>query len=208
MLQHRTNMGVSVLDRNYLLHWGQRPIANLISTAPQAINWNEYIVACKEKFDQFQKLKNEADDDSRMCELFEIATTERKTEWQFHEHAMNLFDFPASRSKRIAETLTDVGQQELRLHVLFALRAKLRRVALELLLFRAEYGEFPDSLKDLNCNATDPFSNDLLRYRKTENRFDLYSVGANGIDDGGIDEQLDWLFYWPEANMKEYIESN
>ena len=208
MLQHRTNMGVSVLDRNFLLLWGQRPTANLISIAPQAINWNEYIVACKEKFDQFQKWKSEADDDSRMSELFEIATVERKTEWQFHEHAMNLFDFPASRSKRIAETLTDVSQQDLRLHVLFALRAKLRRVALELLLFRAEYGEFPDSLKDLDCNATDPFSNDLLRYRKTENRFDLYSVGSNGIDDGGIDGQLDWLFCWPEANMKEYIESD
>ena len=207
MLQHRSSMVSSVLDTNYLL-LGQKPISGLISIAPQVINWNEYIIASKEKFDRFQQWRNEADDDSRISELYEIATAERKLEWQFHELAMGLFDFPASRTKRIAETVADFSHQDLRLHVLFAMRAKLRRVALELLLFKAEHGAFPDSLKDLNCNANDPFSNDLLRYRKTENRFDLYSVGPNGIDDGGVEEQLDVLFYWPEATMEEYLERN
>lgn len=63
------------------------------------------------------------------------------------------------------------------------------RCALE--TYRAKHGSYPASLSDLSPGTLtklpdDPFSPGApLRYRKTEKGFVLYSVGPDGIDDGG-----------------------
>ncbi len=74
----------------------------------------------------------------------------------------------------------DRGEQtERNLHVAFALAA-----------YHAEHGRYPAKLDDLAPKylATVPddlFSGKALLYRLTDKGYLLYSVGVNGIDDGG-----------------------
>jgi hypothetical protein len=57
-------------------------------------------------------------------------------------------------------------------------------------LFHSEHGRWPASLIELVPDLlskvpTDPFSGQPLVYRCTEDGYLLYSVGGNGVDDGG-----------------------
>ncbi|MBX3439827.1 MAG: hypothetical protein KF861_20220, partial [Planctomycetaceae bacterium] len=57
--------------------------------------------------------------------------------------------------------------------------------------FRAANGHFPDTLEelvpdDLDAVPLDFYTGDPLKYRRTDAGFVLYSVGENGIDDGGF----------------------
>ncbi|MBC8104508.1 MAG: hypothetical protein H7Z41_18180 [Cytophagales bacterium] len=69
----------------------------------------------------------------------------------------------------------------------------LRQQAVALLRHRLANGQFPDSLSDLpeKKRIADPFTNQRLRYRKTDTGFLLYSVGVNFTDDNGDDETID-----------------
>lgn len=70
--------------------------------------------------------------------------------------------------------------------------------------YRLAQGGYPESLSDLvpkylEAVPVDLMDGQLLRYKKrADGWFDLYSVGYNGTDDGGIkvdDEKGDWI--WP-----------
>ncbi len=206
MLQSRGNMSSAVSESNYLL-LGQKPMASLIAVHPQVIDWNLYITACKQRFDRFRQLREKVLRESRHDELLKIALANQKEEWQFHEHASELFDFPANRSQQIVNTLSSFDHSELRLHVIFALLAKLRQIALELLLHRQEHASFPESLEQLGIDTLDPFSSEPLIYRQSAERFQLYSAGLDGIDNGGDESTSDdRSFYWPAASIEEYLE--
>ena len=63
-------------------------------------------------------------------------------------------------------------------------------------IYKLRAGSFPQSLgqleEELGVNiGTDPFSGNPFIYRKTETGYILYSVGSNGIDDGGRTEDDD-----------------
>ncbi|MEN3001292.1 MAG: hypothetical protein ABDI19_05540 [Armatimonadota bacterium] len=65
-----------------------------------------------------------------------------------------------------------------------------RRLMIAHLLLREYYlreGRYPASLDELNLQelAIDPFSGRPLIYRRTGDRYQLYSVGSDGKDDGG-----------------------
>jgi len=75
-------------------------------------------------------------------------------------------------------------------------------------LFRSEHGRWPASLNELvpgllSKVPPDPFSDRPLVYRRTDVGYLLYSVGGNGVDDGGqratifgaVQEQTGDLFF-------------
>lgn len=85
------------------------------------------------------------------------------------------------------------------------------RTVLALFAARDRDGTFPESLDVLDAEFTiDPYSGEDFMYRRTDDGFTLYSVGADHEDDGGIhddrfgeprDEQPadgDYVF-WPRA---------
>jgi hypothetical protein len=95
-------------------------------------------------------------------------------------------------------------------------RIDLARVAIALERHRMRHGAFPETLEGLDAAVVpagglphDLVTGDPLRYRRTDNgRFDLYAVGWNGTDDGGVTAwhneartgpdraQGDWV--WPQ----------
>ena len=67
-----------------------------------------------------------------------------------------------------------------------------RLLSLDLLIraYRQEHGQLPASLEEIALKnhpdlSIDPYSETRFVYRPTEQGFILYSVGKNGIDDGG-----------------------
>lgn len=71
--------------------------------------------------------------------------------------------------------------------------AELRLLTVHLAIhcFEKEYGHLPDRLRELvpGCLTSvpvDPFSGGILQYRLSGNRYVLYSVGINEVDDGGV----------------------
>jgi len=81
--------------------------------------------------------------------------------------------------------------EEIALHAAryFYVRTRLRLVytALRLEAFRKTTGRYPARLSELGDSPyfTDPFSGEPFVYRPLGNAYVLYSVGPNGIDDGG-----------------------
>lgn len=74
-------------------------------------------------------------------------------------------------------------------HALLELLRRMVPTVYALAAYRAEHGEYPESLDALTPDLLDavpidPFDDQPLRYRKTENGYVLYSVGANMTDDG------------------------
>jgi hypothetical protein len=73
-------------------------------------------------------------------------------------------------------------------HAYITARLRILHAALLLEARRKATGVYPASLKGLAPDQylADPFSNDPLVYRSRGSRYDLYSVGPNGTDDGGM----------------------
>ncbi len=76
------------------------------------------------------------------------------------------------------------------------------RLITNLRAYRQQYGEYPDSL-DVFGDAEmtiDPFTGNYFVYQRDGDDFTLYSLGGNGVDDGGAH---DWradtndVLYWP-----------
>ncbi len=63
---------------------------------------------------------------------------------------------------------------------------RMRVLKIELLKYRAAHGAFPKDLSAFNAKtATDPFAGKPFIYRVEGKGYILYSVGENGVDDGG-----------------------
>lgn len=74
---------------------------------------------------------------------------------------------------------------------------QLTRVAIALALHRNEHGDYPDKLDavvpaHLPKPPVDLFHNHPLVYHKTDDGYLLFSMGANGQDDGGSNEGGPW----------------
>jgi hypothetical protein len=70
-------------------------------------------------------------------------------------------------------------------------QARLLRVGLELEIYAREQGNYPESLAELREWSQqeipkDPLSGADFIYRRTEGGFEVYSVGWNLQDDGGV----------------------
>ena len=68
--------------------------------------------------------------------------------------------------------------------------ARVTRAALAVERFRLGAGALPENLADvvpryLDVLPEDPYDGNPLRYRKLDKGFVVYSIGKDGIDDGG-----------------------
>lgn len=98
----------------------------------------------------------------------------------------------------IADLLVSVVGEGTRSYVAFKILADARldllRIAVALAERKAERGSYPDALDELVGERLgevplDPFSGRPLVYRREGEGYLLYSIGANGRDDGGDDER-------------------
>ncbi|MFQ5806815.1 MAG: hypothetical protein ACE5I3_10235 [Phycisphaerae bacterium] len=76
------------------------------------------------------------------------------------------------------------------------------RLITSLKAYRQQYGTYPDSL-DVFGDAemlVDPFTDQSFAYRRDGEDFRLYSLGGNGVDDGGIHDRRgdkNDVVFWP-----------
>jgi hypothetical protein len=84
-------------------------------------------------------------------------------------------------------------------HALVNLQLDL--AACEIELYRLAHGHYPESLDTLpNKAGIDPLHGTPFRYEKSEDGFRLYSIGPNGVDDGGKEgkgsplDRKDWVW--------------
>jgi hypothetical protein len=79
----------------------------------------------------------------------------------------------------------------------FALYTQMLAAELAIQVFEQENGRLPTSLDELvpvvlQAAPGDPFADSPLRYRLQENGYLIYSVGPNGVDDGGVAKKDRW----------------
>lgn len=75
-------------------------------------------------------------------------------------------------------------------------------VVSQLKAFRQQHGSYPESLDGLGGSDAvfDPFTQQQFRYQRVGDDFMLYSVGGNGVDDGGQHDprgDTNDIRYWP-----------
>ena len=75
----------------------------------------------------------------------------------------------------------------------FIARVRLVYIALKLQSYYKQHGAYPSSLNEFNLGseANDPYSGKAMIYHSKGTSFDLYSVGADGADDGDAPEPSD-----------------
>jgi hypothetical protein len=83
---------------------------------------------------------------------------------------------------------------------------ELLDVALALKRYRAERGEYPATLADLQATLSHPlpqdhYANAPLKYRHAGDGFVLYSIGPDGDDDGGLDRGDPGFEYWDNLDV-------
>lgn len=99
-----------------------------------------------------------------------------------------------ARSQMIAKMLHRLLGQNIRICLVgdqrSSMRLDLTTLAMALAVYRGEHGTFPKALGQLvpdllDAVPFDRFTGDPLRYERRGNGYLLYSVGADGTDDGG-----------------------
>lgn len=87
----------------------------------------------------------------------------------------------------IARMLTPALSRAMYRKAANAARLGATEIALRLIIYRVENGNFPKTLEMLNEDIPlDPYKNKSFLYRRGDEGFVVYSVGENLIDDGGI----------------------
>jgi hypothetical protein len=79
--------------------------------------------------------------------------------------------------------------------------------------YHLAHDRWPESLDELdieNSHYRFDYVNDKpFAYQRTEDSFKLYSLGPNGIDDGGVndkDKNADDIVFWPRMNFTETLD--
>ena len=86
-------------------------------------------------------------------------------------------------------------------------RHRLLRQMLDVLDFRARIGRMPKGLREAGTVQFDPFDGMPMRYTPQGSGFVIYSVGQNGVDEGGTSSQRgyqgDVLFQVSDTALKD-----
>lgn len=187
-----------------LLQGGPRPLPGTVDPEPsqafiESLDWDSLLrtgnawydraaaalhlsdrAACEKEFGQIEaELKAWKKDAESPAEVIKALRGEKNPDEVSKELGVVLIDFfmrDIRRMKRVADQ-TEQGQRNLCLA--FALTA-----------FHNDHGRYPDQLDPLAPNyiqevPKDLFSGKGLIYHPSENGYLLYSVGVNGLDDGG-----------------------
>jgi len=136
-----------------------------------------------------------------------------KTPWQIKDEGSDYFSEIENINKRhISLEMLGIGIDSKNIfHSYQKTRAQTRALitVLALLQFRLDSGQFPKALNDLLSNGyiqsvpQDPYSNEPLVYKFTDDNFKLYSFGVNFKDDAG-EVNLD-IIYWPVQHRSEEL---
>ena len=75
-------------------------------------------------------------------------------------------------------------------------------LATNIMAYRQQHGDYPDSLDAFGDRefVVDPFTDQRFVYRRDGDSFTLYSLGPNGVDDGGVHDRRmrdNDVRYWP-----------
>jgi hypothetical protein len=90
-------------------------------------------------------------------------------------------------AKMLLPALSNIQEKAIHIQV----KLELAKTAVDLERFYLEHGRYPDALSELSptfraAPPMDPMTRQALAYRKSsETGFEIYSVGMNGVDDGG-----------------------
>jgi hypothetical protein len=108
-----------------------------------------------------------------------------EAEQQFHQEVRNLPD-TAILTRLLLPALTRLGEASRRKHAF----SRCTIIALASERYRRDHGGWPESIdklcpKYLDTVPLDPFDGQPLRYRRLADGVVIYSVGQDGIDDGG-----------------------
>ncbi|HEY1173188.1 MAG TPA: hypothetical protein VGH19_17600 [Verrucomicrobiae bacterium] len=98
----------------------------------------------------------------------------------FNQKLANTYPLRMLLTRMMLPSLEKAGER----HVTTIAQLRLARLALIL-----QSGPHPESLSALNEIPLDPFDGKPLRYRRTETGFMIWSIGPDGIDQGGKPRQ-------------------
>ena len=126
--------------------------------------------------------------------------------WQGREKLRELEDELSDPAFRWRNPLLSMLLPSLSRATQISVRAEANRRATMLVAnvkaYRQQHGAYPDSLDALDAGnvIVDPFTGSGFAYRRTGDDFTLYSLGSNGVDDGGVHDRrgdTNDLVYWP-----------
>jgi hypothetical protein len=136
----------------------------------------------------------------RLTETALMPYQDAKQAWQDLEAGLNAPEYK-QHNPLLARMLTALG----RLNHLAA-RARATRNATRLIAnlkaYNQQHGDYPESLEVFGDSdmTVDPFTGERFVYRRDDGDFTLYSLGGNGIDDGGAHgprADTNDVLYWP-----------
>ena len=89
--------------------------------------------------------------------------------------------FSYSLEKILAPVYEQIGIAQLRNEAMWNSEGALSKV----MLYRAQHGSFPGTLEEAGASKTDPFSDQPLKYLRSDSGVKVYSVGQDLQDDHG-----------------------
>jgi hypothetical protein len=174
--------------------------ADLLKALPHgpALNWDDALVFGNEHFDKVVAAARKPTLAERKAAFAKLDQENRALAAEVKGDALGAsFLFSALRKdlgRRLAKSLTmlllPAEETCFEAEGRSQAREALEQVAFALAAYRADHHAFPASLNELPPKylahlPQDPFSAQPLHYQKQAAGFLLYSVGPNGVDDGG-----------------------
>lgn len=164
-----------------------------------SIDWNVVLRRLNSTYDQVVKAAKIVDSRDRRTALLaidaEVAAADARA--QDAASALRRVWTSAARGELAADVFMSISLMQF--GSIFAIEDRnridrvLTRTAIALAIYRAENGEYPGSLGDLAPDVlaiapVDPVYGGPLGYRRTDDGFLVYSIGFNGVDDGGSND--------------------
>lgn len=174
------------------------PLTPLLNTL--AVDWNEVLRDVNVWYDRIAAAMREPNRETREAAIDQLIRTLHQREQKLRQPtslAAGVIS-RAERSKIVAgaviSMLTPAFQAATAAEDRTNAKLELLQLAAPLAVYRAEHGQYPEKLEDLVPGIlgklpVDSFKSKAFLYRRTDDGYLLYSLGANGIDDGGSNEQ-------------------
>ena len=136
----------------------------------------------------------------RLTEVALLPYQQSKQAWSDLESSVSSPEF-RQRNPLMSEFMPSLGRASHLSTRAITTRNATRLVA-NLKAYRQQHGSYPDSLDVFGDRemTRDPFTGDRFVYRVDGDDFTLYSLGGNGVDDGGVNDRradTNDVLYWP-----------
>jgi hypothetical protein len=164
-----------------------------------SIDWNVVLRRLNSTYDQVVTAAKIVDSRDRRTALLAIDAEVAAADARAQDAASSLRRVwtSAARGELAADVFVSISLMQF--GSIFAIEDRnridreLTRIAIALSIHYAEQGEYPGSLNDLMpvvlpAAPVDPVYGGPLAYRRTDDGFLIYSLGFNGVDDGGSND--------------------